>query len=166
MLKEWTERPQDVSHLLNPPFCGLLLYRAVIGFKRETLHGIPLETLFLVPSFVLHGGTRSRLPASIVTTLPTWLQIERDVIVKFAERTRNLVPYTREAILFLMQHELLVVDEQGRLDVGEGKVRGVTKFQKLSEEIGESYKRAEFVGRWLAHSGSSTTIYALLGIRP
>lgn len=165
-LKKWSMRPQDVSNLVNPSFTGLLLYRAAIGFKREMNHGIPVETLFLIPSFVMHGATRIRLPKSIVTTLPTWLQGERDVVVKFAERTRNLVPYTREAVLFLMQNDLLIVDHEGRLNIGKGKVRGVTNYQKLSKEIGDMYKRAEFVGRWLAHSGSSTTIYALLGIRP
>ena len=166
MLKQWDERPQDVSHLLNPSFVGLLLYRAAVGFKRETQHGVPIELLVLVPSFVIHPATRQRLPKTIVTTLPTWLQDERDVIVRFGERTRNLMPYSREAMLWLLAHKLLLVDDEGRMDIGEGRVRGVTNYQKIGDEIEGMYKRAEFVGRWLAHSGTPTTIYALLGIRP
>ncbi|MCA9055439.1 MAG: hypothetical protein KDA75_16475 [Planctomycetaceae bacterium] len=166
VLNKWSERPQEISHLLNPAYCGLLLYRAVIGFRRETQHGMPLATIAIVPTFVLHAGTRARLPGSIITTLPTWIQTERDVLVRFAERTRNLVPFTREALLFVMQRDLLVVDPEGRIDVGKAKIRGFTGYQQLSSEIADTCKRAEFVGRWLAHSGSPTTIYALLGIRP
>ena len=42
----WNERPQDVFNLLNPSFVGLLFYRAVRGFKRETTTGMPFELIF------------------------------------------------------------------------------------------------------------------------
>jgi hypothetical protein len=166
MLKTWPERPQDVSNLLNPAFLGLLTYRAVGGFKREKSTGMPFELAFLVPPLVLHGATRVRLPRSITTSLPTWLQEHRDTLVEFGRRTRALVPYAREAIEFLLERSVLEFDDQGHLDIGTGTIRGVTRYQQTSEEIEDCYKRAEFVGRWLALGGNSATIYVLFGIRP
>jgi Family of unknown function (DUF6521) len=166
MLKTWTERPQDVSNLLNPAFLGLLIHRAVGGFKREQNNGMPFELAFLVLPLVLHGATRARLPRAVSTSLPTWLQENRDALVGFGQRTGALVPYTREAIEFLLQRAVIVVDDEGRLDIGLGPIRGVTKYQQTTEEIEDCYKRAEFVGRWLALAGNSATIYVLFEIRP
>ena len=164
--RPWPERPQDVAHLLNPAYVGLMLYRAVTGFHKEKGKGMPFELLFLVPSFVLHGATRARLPGRIDTTLTTWLQEEKDVILEFGKRTRELVPYTKEAVSFLLVRHIILPDEDGSVSLGQSKPRGVTAYQHIGDEIEESYKRAEFVGRWLARSGNPMTIYALLGISP
>ena len=166
MLKEWTERPQDVSNLLNPSFLGLLLYRAVHGFKRERSSGMPFELAVLVLPLVLHPTTRNRLPPKITTTLPTWVQANRDLLVEFPKRAKGLLPFTRESLRFLLERSLLLFDGEGRLDIGSQKPVGVTQYQQASDEIGACYRRAEFVGRWLASAGSSATIYVLLGIRP
>lgn len=166
MLKTWPERPQDVSNLLNPAFLGLLIHRAVGGFKKEKNTGMPFELAFLVLPLVLHGATRVRLPRAITTSLPTWLQEHRDALVDFGRRTRALVPYTREAIDFLLERNVVVFNGEGRLDTGTGTIRGVTKYQQTTEEIEDCYKRAEFVGRWLALAGNSATIYVLFEIRP
>ena len=166
MLKEWTERPQDVSNLLNPSFLGLLLHRAVQGFKRERPSGMPLELAVLVLPLVLHPATRNRLPPKITTALPTWVQANRDVLLEFSKRTKALLPFARESLCFLIERSLLLFDGEGQLDIGSQKPHGMTQYQQATDEIGACYKRAEFVGRWLALAGSSATIYILLGIRP
>jgi hypothetical protein len=166
MLSKWDERPQDVSNLLNPPFLGMLLYRAVRGFKKEATAGMPFELIVLVLSFVLHGATRNRLPTKITTSLPTWIQLNRDALLEFAKRTQALLPFTKEAISFLAERGVLVFDDSGRIDVGSGRLATVTQHQHSSDEIAACYKRADFVGRWLALAGSPTTVFMLLGIRP
>jgi hypothetical protein len=166
MLNEWNERPQDVSNLLNPSFLGMLLHRAVQGFKREATGGMPFELIYLVLPFVLHAATRNRLPANITTSLPTWLQLNRDALLDFPKRTRSLLPFTKEAISFLLERGVLVFDDNGKIDAGATKLVGMNQYQQLNDEITACYKRAEFVGRWLALAGSSTTVFILLGIRP
>jgi hypothetical protein len=37
---------------------------------------------------------------------------------------------------------------------------------QASDEVRECAKRAEFVGKWLAQTGSAPTVLALLGVRP
>ena len=162
----WDERPQDVANLLNPAYVGTLVYRAVVGFGDEANRGMPFPLLFLVPPFVMHEGTRGRLPRSIATTLPTWLQDHKDIIVEFGKRTTTLVPYTRESVLFLLDRNILSFDDNGDFIRGNANPKGVTKYQKISETVQQSYRRAEFVGKWLARSGSPMTIYALLGVTP
>jgi len=162
----WDERPQDLANLLNPAYMGILLFRAVVGFTKEAEHGMPYPLLFLVPPFLLHQPTQTRLPKSVVTTLPTWLQDHKDVIVEFGKRSSTLVPYTREAIQFLLQHRIIGLDAEGKVTKGEVAPKGVTKYQQTSESIQQSYRRSEFVGKWFARSGSPTTVFALLGVTP
>lgn len=166
-LVEWERRPQDVANLLNPAFDGFLLYTAVAGFQKEANDAMPFELAFLVLPFVLHKGTRTRLPSRVTTHLATWLQEHRDVLLEFGERTAELVAYTREAIRFQTDHRLVKVDKNGRLRTGPATYkRGVGPYSQSTDEIADCVRAATSVGRWLALSGNSTTIFALLGIKP
>jgi len=167
MLVEWAERPQDVANLLNPAFDGLLLHRAAVGYEKEAETGMPFELMFLVLPFVLHEPTRRRLPAKVTTQLTTWLQDERDILLGFADRARDLVPYTQEGILYLTNDSLLLLGDDGRFSVRSGKFKqGIGNLTSASEEVRHCHKMSLAVGRWLALSGSSTTMFALLGIKP
>lgn len=166
-MDRWDDRPQDLANLLNPAFDGLLLHQAMNGFAKEAGEGMPYELIFLVLPLVLHQPTRHRLPAKVTTHLPTWLQDQRDVVLGFGDRVEDLVPFTREAMLFLSSHGLIAIEDDGTCTVGDAKFkRGIGPYTKLSDEILDCYKKAESVGRWLALSGNSNTIFALMGIRP
>lgn len=162
----WTERPTEVANLLNPAFTGAALRLAVAGYFGEAKAGMPFELAFLVLPFALHGATRSRLPRAVSTLLHTWLQENRDVVVQFPERTQSLVPFTREAIVFNCQRDVLALDDEGAIHPGEAKLKKVASYKTISNEIKEVLSRAEFVGRWFALSGSPVTILTLLGVRP
>ena len=162
----WAERPTEVANLLNPAFTGAALRMAVSGYFRESKVGMPFELAFLVFPIALHGATRSRLPRAVSTLLHTWLQENRDVVVQFPERTRSLVPFTKEAIVFACQRGVLTVDDEGALHAGDAPLKKVASYKTVSEEIKETLNRAEFVGRWFALSGTPVTILTLLGVRP
>ena len=162
----WSERPTEVANLLNPAFTGAALRMAVSGYCREANVGMPFELAFLVFPIALHGATRSRLPRAVSTLLHTWLQENRDVVVQFPERTRSLVPFTKEAIVFDCQRGVLTVDDGGTLHPGDTSLKKVVSYTSVSGEIKEALSRAEFVGRWFALSGTSVTILTLLGVRP
>jgi hypothetical protein len=162
----WHERPIELANLLNPAFTGAALRFAVAGYVKETEVGMPFELAFLIFPFCLHRATRSRLPRAVSTLLHAWLQENRDVLVLFPERSRSLVPFTKEAILFTCQREVLKVDDAGLLWPGDAGLRGITSYKTASDEAKEATNRAEFVGRWFALSGTPVTIYTLLGVRP
>lgn len=162
----WAERPTEIANLLNPAFTGATLRMAVSGYFREANVGIPFELAFLVLPIALHEATRSRLPRAVSTLLHSWLQENRDVVIEFPERTRSLVPFTKEAIVFACQRGVLTVDDEGALHAGDAALNRVTSYKAVSDEIKETLNRAEFVGRWFALSGSPVTIFTLFGVRP
>lgn len=162
----WADRPTEVANLLNPAFTGAALRIAVSGYFREAKVGMPFELAFLVFPFALHEATRIRLPRAVSTLFHTWLQENRDVVVQFPERTRSLVPFTKEAIVFACQRRILAVDEDGSLHPGDETLKKLPSYKAVSDEIKEALNRAEFVGRWFALSGTPVTILTLLGVRP
>lgn len=166
MLDSWNERSQIVANLLNPAFSGLMIRRAVGGYESVHPKGMPFALAPLVLPLVLHPGTRKALPANIRTTFPTWLQERRELLIDFPERIKELIPYTKESIIFSVHRNAIVLDELNFLHEGTAMMKGKTKFPQLSPEIGECWRRSEFVGRWLAYAGSVETVYALLGISP
>jgi hypothetical protein len=165
MLSDWEERPQELACLLNPAFLGVILWRAVGGYESVVSDGMPFEFSPLVFPLVLHPATREMLP-DIRTTFPTWLQSHRELVVQLPLRIRELVPFTRESLLFTLQRNVLAIDVDGRIRRGATQLKGRTRYPSLSHDIAECWRRGEFVGRWLAEAGPSVTVYGLLGIRP
>ena len=166
MLDPWASRPAEVANLLNPAFTGVLLRQAVDGYVRESAAGMPFAIAFLVLPFSLHKGTSDRLPARVTTYVQQWVQDNRDVLVTFPSRMRTLLPYTREGIIFASQRQVLLIDGDGLLQPGAKKPYGVSNYLSSSPRIAESLKQATFMGRWLALSGTPTTLYSVLGVTP
>jgi len=118
---------------------------------------------FVVLPVVLHKMTRELLPRSVTTRLHVWLQGHKHVRIGFAERMQNMVQITKEALMFAMQHEALVLDEMGALVVGERKL-GRYPVDKESEAA-QCVKKAEFVGRWFAGIDNTITFLAIWGVK-
>jgi len=165
MLERWDDRSQIVANLLNPAFLGVILRRAVTGFETVKPEGMPFALTPLVSPLVLHPSTRATLP-TIRTPFAAWLQEHRQLLVDLPQRTRELVPYTKESLMFALQRNALTIDDRSRFRNGSAKMTGKTNYPKLSDDIGDCWKRSEFVGRWLAHAGPVETIYGLLGFAP
>jgi hypothetical protein len=79
-----------------------------------------------------------------------------------AERAKNTVPITREALMFMIQLGHIRVDDQGALSTGQGLKRN----SDTNAEIRDCLKAAEVVGRWLARAGQPSATFAMLGIKP
>ena len=158
----WKERPIEIAHLLNPAFCSLLLYDCIASFQENVPLGMPFTLSFLVLPIVLHKSTRESLPRTVHTKLHVWLQEKPQVRIAFAQRTRELAPYTREGILFGLR--------SGNIDIDTGKLLVVNNLNDSNlwsdkEETSVCRKKAKFVGHWLAQSGSVSSIFVMWGIR-
>ncbi|NOU75502.1 hypothetical protein GC098_29705 [Paenibacillus sp. LMG 31458] len=159
-MNTWLQRPTEVANLLNPAFCGMLLKEFVKSYENETGSGVPLELMFLLLPIVLHSSTREQLPSTVRTQLQPWLQSCPDVRIGFAHRVNEMIPFTRESMIFLMN--------KGYLEQVNGCFKTNTKRyirQTIPDEINEIIKKCRFLGRWLSNS-SSSTIFTLWGIRP
>lgn len=166
-MQAWEQRPLEYANLLNPAFCSIILQNAIKGYQNEKKQGMPYPLLFLVLPLVLQNSTRNALPKRIVTKLHIWLQRNPEARVGFGDRTRNLVPYTKEALAFGMQTGIISICDDGKFTWVNGKLKPILAVSWSSDtEPAICYKKAEFIGRWLAQAGEVSTIYIMWGICP
>ena len=162
----WTGRPSEERSLLNPSFCSCLLWQAAEGYKSISQEFLPFELSFLVLPIVLHRVTREALPATIRTSLAVWIDDNPLARSRVADRSRMLVKFTKEAMMFGGLHGLLEFKAGGIIANPQGKKLISADMKDSTDEVRACVKRAEFVGKWLANSGSSGTVMAIFGVRP
>lgn len=162
-MTRWADRPTEVANLLNPAFCGRLLIECAEQYGRP----LPFEFAVLVLPIVLHRDTRTKLPRSIATSMQTWIERNPEVRVGFAERVRDLAPFTREALRFSLAHaQLRFRPEAGAFEPEQrGSRRGRRAKGPDTAEVRDCLVAAGLIGRWFAVSTPSA-IYSLWGIRP
>lgn len=161
----WIERSREERILLNPALCAELLWYAARGCVRDG-DGLSFEEGFLILPFVLHRRTREELPRAKQTSLAVWLDANPLVRGRIATRAQLLVPFTKEAMTFGGVHGLLQI-EDGQLQAVDAWRLSVNRaIRASSDEVRECAKRAEFVGKWFAATGSPSTVMALMGVRP
>jgi hypothetical protein len=158
----WKERPVEIANLLNPAFGAILLRDAVKDYAKED-GGMHIGLVHLLLPVVLHKSTRNHLPSTTRTKLHVWIQKYPEVRVGFTKRARQLVPYTKEALLFALQREILGVEKKTIIDT---KARLKTLPGPEEAEHNICRKRAAFLGRWYARSGTPSLIFQAWGVRP
>jgi hypothetical protein len=158
----WSQRPLE-ANLFNPAYCALLLRQAVDGYQKTALRGLDYAAAFLVLPVVLHQATRALLPGTVATKLHFWAQRHHEVRIGFAQRMQELVPITKEALLFGLQHEALRLNEAGALVVGARRLHGYDLAP--GSEVADCLKKALFVGRWFADAGSTGTVLAAWDVK-
>ena len=162
----WLGRSPEERGLLNPSFCAVLLWQAAQGHMANSHESLPFEAAFLVLAMVLHRETRESLPRGVATSLAVWLEEKPLSRSRIADLSRKLVPFTKEALIFGGLHGLVLL-RSGSIQAHPNSRRRVTaSLRDSSQEVRECAKRAEFVGRWFARTGSAATILALIGVRP
>ena len=162
----WQVRPSEVANLLNPAFCTLLLYETISNFRQEhiTQAGLPYPLSLLVLPIILHKSTRETLPKTTAPAMSDWFQQNPYLIVGFAERVNQSIPFTKEALILGMQKKAFDVAKDGNLIPLFSSLPEVPVWLNNSEVI-TCRKCAGLLGRWFARSGSTSTIFRQLGIR-
>jgi len=165
-MSNWEQRSREERTLLNPGFCANLLWHAARGYSDGSFGELSFEESFLVLPLVLHRETREELPGSTRTSLAVWLDENPLARGRVASRARLLIPFTKEALIFGGMHGFIRL-YGGKLhaEVAWKKVVTLT-LKQSSEEVRLCAKRATFVGKWLAQTGSAATVFALMGVRP
>lgn len=152
--------------LLNPAFAGSLLLRASQGFLREAQSGLPYIYAYLVLPLILHPETRERLPQTIVTRLPTWTERNGDLTALIPTRVGDFAATTRAAIFLVTTTNLASLNDAGGIApiISE---KSLANFEKssVSGEVSACFRKAYFVGRWLATAGTAATVMTVLGVK-
>lgn len=161
MMQTWDERSSEVANLLNPAFCGEILRRSIVGYQKYGSSRMPFVLTFLILPMILHESTRAKISLTKRPTLHIWVNENPQIRIGFAERTRSLNDFTRESLIFLMSHEELAIEQDGRIVAFKELARNAK-----SGDINEIFQKSETFGKMLAKSGSVSTVFSLLGVRP
>jgi hypothetical protein len=164
---DWLKRSAETRNLLNPSFCSILLWSAARGYAEQSQkRTLPFEIAFLILPIVLHRGTRELLPRTPRTSLAVWLDENPLVRAHITERARLLVPFTRETLMFGGLYGVLKFSGRDVIGPKEWHKKISETINGCSAEVKECIKKAEFIGKWFAKTGTATTIMALLGVKP
>ena len=162
-MKRWDQRPIEIRNLFNPAFCGLILFRALQGYEEEDTRGMPFSLSLLVLPLCLQKDSREVIAGSPRSYLLKTVEKNQQVMVGFAERVTQMLPYALEGFGLLMERGCLTVAEDGRIQTVPNKVR---KSIKGTDETVSCQRVARIVGREFARIADRVTIYTTLGIRP
>lgn len=162
-MKKWMDRPIEIRNLFNPAFCGLVLSRALTSFQAEDERGMPFSLSLLVLPLCLQQSSRETLQRANRSYFLKVVADHPELLIGFARRCTDVLPYTLEALGLLMHCDALAVGPEGRLVPGKATVR---KAVTGSDESKACQRVATFLGKEFARVGDRGTIYATMGVRP
>ena len=162
-MNKWDIRTHEVAYLLNPAFCGRILYSTIKTYNEILKRAFPFPLIYLVLPLVLHKQTRVNISSR--TKLLGWVQKHSQLLIDFPRRSRELVSVSNEAIEFLLQTGKIALTPNGELEIIPTS-RALSKKKYADSEVKECLIKAEHVARWFASAGKIETIYIALGVRP
>lgn len=164
-MKRWDRRPFEIRNLFNPAFCGLVLFRALHGYEEEDARGMPFSLSLLVLPLGLHKDSREVIASSPRSYLLKTAEKNRQIMVGFADRVTQMLPYAFEGFGLLMERGCIVIADNGRIQTVPKKVRKAVDGTGTAETVA-CQKVARIVGKEFARIADRATIYATFGIRP
>ncbi|MDO8772187.1 MAG: DUF6521 family protein [Burkholderiaceae bacterium] len=162
-MKRWDQRPFEVRNLFNPAFCGLVLFRALLGYEEENPDGMPFSLALLVLPLCLQKDARQVIAGNSRSYLLKIVETNPQLLVGFADRATDMLPFALEAFGVLMERGCFVVSPDGRLKTVPGRVR---KSVTGTDESVSCQRVARIVGKEFARIADRVTVYTTFGIRP
>lgn len=162
-MKRWNQRPFEIRNLFNPAFCGLILFRALQGYEEENPDGMPFSLALLVLPLCLQKDSRQVIADSPRSYLLKTVENNPQLLVGFADRTTDLLPFALEAFGLLMERGCFVVLQDGRLKTVPDRVR---KSVTGTSESVSCQRVARIIGKEFARIADRVTVYTTFGIRP
>src|SRR3989338_2980867 len=162
-MKRWDQRPFEIRNLFNPAFCGLVLFRSLQRYEEENPDGMPFSLALLVLPLCLQKDSRQVIADSPRSYLLNTVEKNPHLLVGFADRARDLMPFALEAFGLLMEKGCFVVSQDGRLKTVPDLVR--KSVTGTSESI-SCQRVARIIGKEFARIADRVTVYTTFGIRP
>ncbi|EOE1184434.1 three component ABC system middle component [Proteus mirabilis] len=162
-MKQWDQRPFEIRNLFNPAFCGLVIFRALNGYEEENSRGMPFSLSLLVLPLCLYKSSREIIANNLRSYLLKTTEMNPEIMIGFAERVTQMLPYTFEGFGLLMERGCITITDDGCIQSVSNKVR---KSIRGTDEIVTCQKVARIIGREFARIADRTTVYTTFGIRP
>ena len=125
-MKRWDQRPFEIRNLFNPAFCGLVLSRALHGYEEEDARGMPFSLTLLVLPLCLQKDSREAIASSPRSYLLKTAEKNQQIMVGFADRVTQMLPYAFEGFGLLMERGCIAVAIVARSRCGTFARRGPT----------------------------------------
>jgi hypothetical protein len=164
-MKPWQLRSPEVANLLNPAFCGNIIYKAVESYSDAVARPMPYPLVFILLPLILYRAARESINPRRRAGFQVWLNENQQLKVGFAARARHLVPFAREAVTFLLQSGALNLTSDGGLAIAEPLHRVRRSFAIHSDDE-DCLKKAVVLAKWLTAAGPAATVYVSLGVKP
>lgn len=162
-MNSWENRSKEIAFLLNPAFCGRLIYTTIRQFNEVSNRALPFPLVYLILPLVLHKATREKISSR--TKFLVWVQQNPELLIGYAQRAKELVEITNEATEFLLQTNMLLITDQAALEINSS-TKGLSKGKFVDKEVKQCLNKSEHVGKWFASAGKVETIFIGLGVRP
>jgi hypothetical protein len=162
-MKAWSERPAELAYLLNPAFCGMILHEFFHWYQQASGRDVPYALAFLPLPIVLPARTRQTLKPT-TRQLQSWIVANEPVRIELGRMTRDMLPFTREALVFLAQRKLILFTVDGCFHA-PARLAGLNG-KNVSGETLEIIQAAARLAKFTANAGNSDTVYVQLGLRP
>lgn len=159
-------RTLEERALLNPAFCASLLWHFASVGEVQGERALTFAESYLVLPIVLPQSAREALPRTTRTSLAAWLDENPSFQATIAVRSRAMVSFTKDALIFGGTRQFLEVSTNAVRARQEWKRRANSIFRQSSSETQNCLKKAAFLGTWFLETGTANTVMALLGVRP
>ena len=164
-MTQWKDRPSEVAYSFNPAFCGETIRACVAEYVEAGGRAMPYPLCHLILPIVLHKRTREMLPPTRRRRMHAWLIENQDAKIGFGQRVHSMIPFTREALAFLISQGAARVTSAGGIHTGR-KTKATGCRPRHSGEVLSCVKGAKIVGRWFEAAGEPPTIFRMWGVRP
>lgn len=133
------------------------------GYEEENADGMPFSLALLVLPLCLQKDSRQVIANSPRSYLLKTVERNPQMLIGFADRVSDMMPFTFEAFGLLMKSDCFVVSQEGRLKIVPSRIR--KSVHGTSESI-SCQRVARVIGKEFARIADRVTIYMTLGIRP
>ena len=162
-MKQWSRRASEIAYLLNPAFCARVLLNSIESYTKESSKPFPYPLLYLILPIALHKKSRDLVDTR--TKMHVWISKHQDLQIDFAVRAKSLISFTNEALLYLLNSNLVCFDNEGNLVIPSSRAK-LSQTRFADGDVKKCLVCARSIGRWFARSGEVSTIYISWGIKP
>ncbi len=156
----------EESNLYNPAYIGVILYQAIREHQAQNGIGLHCTLPYLVIPLALPPCYSLMLPKTISTPIAGWTAGHEGELIGFADSATAYIDIVNSAITFLLEHEAVILSEDGRYSIPNDKIAKMPAFITHNPIFKKNFMAAGFLGRWFAVASSVESIYTHFGVKP
>lgn len=162
-MEKWENRSDEIKFLLNPAFCGSIIYSVITEYEKQREEPFPFLLSYLVLPLVLPQETMNNIDKT--RSLYKWVESNEKNLVTFSRNASALISTTNEALEFLLQSNTVMLDDAGQLS-SKNALNSLKKTIMYKSNIKEFLIKARRIGKWFSQEQEVSSVFICLGVRP